>query len=318
MYLIRTLLVFLAGPEIQAPERTNDFFQWYFYGLGGIGGWVLFFLLALGAIVWLLYDSQKRRLRAIGWRTAAVMLLLLTLPSMLYRFTVTPVHYEIFKLMQLWYGPDCTVDIFSKFNLSFTTCDQILHSLPAMTPYSELCFYLGLLGGILGIVVAVGYYITYQGMVGCDHGHEYEAVLGRCPTCAARERKDRPGGVNPPPPVHGGVSGNAPPVNPPKPSRPALGYAWLIDRQNNRRYDLFEGATVIGRASGAADIHLTDPAVSREHAKIREGHGHLTLSDLDSKTGTYLNGKRMRAPLVLQNGDCITLGDTELQVVTTQ
>ena len=106
-----------------------------------------------------------------------------------------------------------------------------------------------------------------------------------------------------------------PHTNPVKPSRPALQYAWLVDMTNNRRYDLYEDTTRIGR-SGESDIMLTDQAVSRLHAQIRESHGHFTLTDLDSSSGTLLNGKKLRSPLVLQNGDEITVGDTVLHFVS--
>ena len=111
------------------------------------------------------------------------------------------------------------------------------------------------------------------------------------------------------------VRPEARPAPPPKPSRPAVQYAWLVDITNNRRFDLFEGTTRIGRDS-ESDIMLSDPAVSRPHAQIRETHGHFTLTDMGSSSGTLLNGKKLRSPLVLQNGDEITLGDTVLRFVS--
>jgi hypothetical protein len=221
----------------------------------------------------------------------------------------------MYQLLLLYTG-NCTIDLFAQFNTAFTTCEQLRNSLPAMTPYSEIVFYLGLLGGVLGIVAAAGYYISFQGLVGCAHGHVYESVLGRCPDCAAQENRRTPPPVVVTPPVESG-SGSHHEKAPTRPQKPCLNYAWLVDLENNRRYELHEDTTLIGR-SASADLHLADPAVGREHARIRETHGYLTLTDLDSRSGTYLNGKRMRTPQVLQNGDRITLGDTELQFVVTK
>jgi len=68
MIKLHAFNMLLYSPVFQVPQGTNKFFEWYFYGLGGIGGWVLFFLLALAATIWLFYDSLKRRLPATGWK----------------------------------------------------------------------------------------------------------------------------------------------------------------------------------------------------------------------------------------------------------
>jgi FHA domain len=315
----------IASPLPQVPTGTNQFFDWFFYGLQGLGGWLLFLLLALGATIWLLYDSQKRHLPATGWRLGVILLSLLLLPTILYRFTVTDLHFRIYQVLQL-YEENCPIDVITQNfpEVNFTDCNELRRSLPPLTPFGEYVFYLGLLGGVLSPVLAVGYYITFQGMSGCQRGHVYETALekvpGQCPQCAAedaaRQRPPEVIRVSTPQPVlsAAGPFTQAPPI-PQKPSRPALQYAWLVDMTNNRRYDLHENTTRIGR-SGECDIMLTDQAVSRLHAQIRESSGHFTLSDLDSSSGTLLNGKKLRSPLVLQNGDEITVGDTVLRFVS--
>ena len=90
-----------------------------------------------------------------------------------------------------------------------------------------------------------------------------------------------------------------------------------MDIHSDRRYDLYQDITSLGRGE-ENDILIADPAVSRRHAQIRESHGHFTLSDIGSKSGTYLNGRRLRAPQVLQNRDEITLGDTVLKFVSSR
>lgn len=50
----------------------------------------------------------------------------------------------------------------------------------------------------------------------------------------------------------------------------------------------------IGKASGS-DALLTDPAVSRIHARLYEENGVLFLEDLNSTNGTYVNGTPLEA-----------------------
>jgi hypothetical protein len=307
----------LGDMLMQVPTGTNQFFEWYFYGLGGIGGWLIFLILALAATIWLFYDSQNRNLSATGWRLGAIVMVVLILPTVIYRFTVTPIHFGIHQILDI-YEEDCPIDVIVQTypEVNIFDCDALSRSLPPMTPYGEYAFYLGLLGGILAPVLAVGYYITYQGMVGCPNGHEYEAVLGECPHCAEQRRAAQPVSVVPPPVPVQPVRPQPPPA-PVRPKKRAVGYAWLMDLTNNRRNDLYEDTTTIGRSSDN-DIYLTDQAVSRNHAQIRESHGHFTLSDVGSRTGTLLNGRKIRASQVLQNNDEITLGDTVLRFVSSQ
>ncbi|MEW5870558.1 MAG: FHA domain-containing protein [Chloroflexota bacterium] len=319
MDLVMRFFDMLSEPYWQALTGTGKFFNWYFYGLGGIGGWLIFLLLGVIASIWLMYDSQSRRLSVVGWRFGVILITCLLLPTILYRFTVTRDQSDLFhNYLQPYKAEECPVDLIRSIfpGLSFETCKQLQDSLPALSPYGEYVFYLGLLGGVLAPILAVGYYITFQELVGCPQGHIYEAALGACPECAALEaslrRNDYPVTVGvgvPPPPV------TKIPAGPTRPAKPVIQYAWLVDMTNNRRYDLCEDTTRIGRGSDN-DIVISDPAISRIHSQIREINGHCTLSDLDSRTGTLLNGKRIRTPQALQNGDKITIGDTVLQFVT--
>jgi putative peptide zinc metalloprotease protein len=70
----------------------------------------------------------------------------------------------------------------------------------------------------------------------------------------------------------------------------------------------------IGRAAGSTVV-LTDPSVSRSHARIRPGgRGVVMLEDAGSSHGTFLDGERVTGPVPLQDGATIGLGDSVLAV----
>src|SRR5687768_1747770 len=74
---------------------------------------------------------------------------------------------------------------------------------------------------------------------------------------------------------------------------------------------------ILGRAL-EADVRVNDTLCSRQHARITAAptDSHVAmeyvLHDLDSRNGTFLNGRRVRREK-LENGDKITIGDTILR-----
>lgn len=74
---------------------------------------------------------------------------------------------------------------------------------------------------------------------------------------------------------------------------------------------------ILGRAL-EADVRVNDTQASRQHARILAIASEQTrsteyvLNDLDSRNGTFLNGRRIRRE-VLANGDKITIGETILR-----
>lgn len=71
--------------------------------------------------------------------------------------------------------------------------------------------------------------------------------------------------------------------------------------------------TVLGR-SPEADLVLDDPYASEFHMRlVAQEHG-LTLHDLGSTNGTYVNGRRVTAPTQLKRGDTIQVGKTVMEV----
>ena len=68
----------------------------------------------------------------------------------------------------------------------------------------------------------------------------------------------------------------------------------------------------IGRSS-RNDICIGDPFASRLHAEVRRESDHVLLVDNGSANGTYLNGQRVTTPVILEYGDVIRIGETEIE-----
>jgi hypothetical protein len=73
------------------------------------------------------------------------------------------------------------------------------------------------------------------------------------------------------------------------------------------------GATVLGR-SDQADVILEDPYASEFHLRLVSQEGALTVSDLGSTNGTYVNGRRITTPTNLRRGDALQVGKTVMEV----
>ncbi len=69
---------------------------------------------------------------------------------------------------------------------------------------------------------------------------------------------------------------------------------------------------VIGRGDDC-DLVIDDEKVSRHHAALeRNADGVLTLSDLGSSNGTFVNARRITEPVTLQGDEHLRVGDTAL------
>ncbi|MCL1594583.1 MAG: FHA domain-containing protein [Actinomycetia bacterium] len=93
-------------------------------------------------------------------------------------------------------------------------------------------------------------------------------------------------------------------------------FAWALTieggRQTGLTYVLGPGNTVAGRG-GECAIFLADITVSREHARFSVDATGLSMSDLGSTNGTYVNGIRHDAGM-LAEGDLLMIGKFHLRV----
>ena len=80
------------------------------------------------------------------------------------------------------------------------------------------------------------------------------------------------------------------------------------------QFEIPEGRTTLGR-SAANVIQIIDKRMSRHHIEFLRRTNTLTLIDLGSKNGTYLNNQRVVGEMELKNQDRIRIGETVLLVL---
>jgi len=64
----------------------------------------------------------------------------------------------------------------------------------------------------------------------------------------------------------------------------------------------------------AMDIVLSDPEVSRRHARFESRDGVVYVDDIKSSNGTFLNGRRVTEAIEVRAGDEIDVGTTRIVV----
>lgn len=86
-----------------------------------------------------------------------------------------------------------------------------------------------------------------------------------------------------------------------------------IDGAVINEFKLTSGRTTIGRRP-YNDIVIENLAVSGEHAVLTLNGRDMTIEDLNSTNGTYVNGKAIKIQK-LQHNDCVEIGRYKLQVI---
>lgn len=73
-------------------------------------------------------------------------------------------------------------------------------------------------------------------------------------------------------------------------------------------FELPAGHVLIGRDAGQTDLCLPDVRVSRVHAWISRKGDVATIGDLKSTNGTFVDGRRVRQPMLVREGSEIQIG----------
>jgi pSer/pThr/pTyr-binding forkhead associated (FHA) protein len=76
-------------------------------------------------------------------------------------------------------------------------------------------------------------------------------------------------------------------------------------------YHLYEAVPLLFGRSRHADCRLKDPSISRVHCEVELKDGRATITDLDSNSGTFVNGQKI-SESVLKQADVVRIGDTQM------
>ncbi|HWO08220.1 MAG TPA: FHA domain-containing protein, partial [Polyangiaceae bacterium] len=85
-------------------------------------------------------------------------------------------------------------------------------------------------------------------------------------------------------------------------------------RHQGQVYQLAQRQTLVGR-SRRCTIVLSSRLASREHCVLERSGAALTLIELGSKNGTWVNGERVTRRRQLATGDEIRIGSDHLEVL---
>lgn len=92
-------------------------------------------------------------------------------------------------------------------------------------------------------------------------------------------------------------------------------YPYLLVTAGGQKYKkilLLGNRTVIGRAQ-TCNVMLDDPCVSAKHAALLRRPQGVFAEDLQSANGTLVNGTAIDAATLLNDGDCLRVGETEFE-----
>jgi pSer/pThr/pTyr-binding forkhead associated (FHA) protein len=83
--------------------------------------------------------------------------------------------------------------------------------------------------------------------------------------------------------------------------------------RSGERIDVDQSVT-IGR-SEECDLRLFDTYLSSRHARVANDSGDLSIEDLDSTNGTYVNQELIKGRVHLARGDIVQVGGVLFEVV---
>jgi hypothetical protein len=73
-------------------------------------------------------------------------------------------------------------------------------------------------------------------------------------------------------------------------------------------------AITIGR-SAECDVQLQDTYLSSRHARVANDDGELSVEDLGSTNGTYVNQELVKGRVLIERGDIVQVGGVLFEVV---
>ncbi len=89
----------------------------------------------------------------------------------------------------------------------------------------------------------------------------------------------------------------------------------VLFKKNGKRKDIpiTTSDTIIGRQPDCT-IRVLKSAVSRRHCKLSCEEDKLTISDLHSSNGTFVNSKKIEIPTTVHAGDILSVADIHFTI----
>ncbi|HEX2053276.1 MAG TPA: FHA domain-containing protein [Actinomycetota bacterium] len=113
-------------------------------------------------------------------------------------------------------------------------------------------------------------------------------------------------GLAPPP-----VAGSAAPAAPRPAGRAPEKMAVTAPGSKPRMFDITD-ELIIGRAD-KCHVVISDSYASQIHARVFRRQDAVYIEDMGSTNGTYLNRKKVTAPIQVNRGDTARIGKTEME-----
>jgi pSer/pThr/pTyr-binding forkhead associated (FHA) protein len=103
---------------------------------------------------------------------------------------------------------------------------------------------------------------------------------------------------------------------PPKVPLHQLALRFISGKYQGGEFPLTERSEIVVGRSSDLDMVLVEDMVSRRHARIVCSDNEITIEDLGSTNGTFVNGEKIKRTL-LKEGDRVLIGTSILKVIVT-
>src|SRR6478736_38457 len=97
-------------------------------------------------------------------------------------------------------------------------------------------------------------------------------------------------------------------------SEPRYALRFISGKYQGGEYPLGEGQEIVIGRSSELDMVLVEEMVSRKHARIALSQGVISIEDLGSTNGTFVNGEKVERG-TLKEGDRVLVGTNILKVM---
>lgn len=97
-------------------------------------------------------------------------------------------------------------------------------------------------------------------------------------------------------------------------NEPRFALRFISGKYQGGEYPLAEGQEIVIGRSSELDMVLVEEMVSRKHARIALSDGTISIEDLGSTNGTFVNGEKVQQG-TLREGDRVLIGTNILKVV---